>query len=75
MRDYDDEPWCLEFDAHQDAHRFCTVHQAAWCRICDEGICPQCIHDPHCRSCHAALEYEEHEWDCPHAVEAQERER
>ena len=60
------EPWCLDEDGHKALHDFCVDHQAVWCRKCD-ACCPECVDDPHCRSCHAALNEEDHDWDCPHA--------
>lgn len=71
---YDDEhadlrePWCNNFEGHADLHEFCSDHQAAWCRGCDRQ-CPDCVHDPHCRWCHCALNEEYHDWDCPCADE------
>lgn len=65
------EPWCKDIDGHVKAHRFCTDHQASWCRICDQG-CPQCFDDPHCPECHASLNSEFHDWDCSYAGEDDE---
>lgn len=58
------EPWCRDFEGHKAGHEFCVDHQAAWCRICDHGQCPECVDDPHCPGCHCALFEEEHDWDC-----------
>lgn len=63
------EPWCLNFEGHVEAHRFCTDHQAMWCRLCDQHGCPQCVDDPHCPECHCQLYSEFHEWDCSYADE------
>lgn len=67
--DYDSErePWCHDFENHKPSHEFCSDHQAMWCRLCDEGQCPDCVHDPHCRYCHCALFEEYHNWDCLYA--------
>lgn len=65
--DYDGEPWCYEFEAHASAHRFCSHHQAAWCRICDEGQCPDCVDDPRCSDCGCSLLEDYHDWDCMYA--------
>ncbi len=62
--DYTDEPWCENFDGHKAKHQFCAEHQVSWCRVCDEGICPDCVNDPHCPECGAALFDEYHDWDC-----------
>jgi hypothetical protein len=61
------EPWCRDLEGHKVAHRFCSDHQAMWCHICDRRGCPQCEDDPHCQECHAALESENHDWDCSYA--------
>jgi hypothetical protein len=61
------EPWCRDESSHVEAHRFCSDHQAMWCRLCGPHGCPQCQHDPHCPECHAALESENHDWDCSYA--------
>jgi hypothetical protein len=58
------EPWCRDFEGHKALHEFCGDHQASWCRKCDHGICPECVDDPHCRDCGAALFEEDHNWDC-----------
>ena len=60
------EAWCVDFVGHQGSHEFCVDHRKAWCRICD-GFCVDCLHDPHCRYCHVALNEEFHDWDCPYA--------
>jgi len=59
------EPWCRDIDKHSaaGAHDFCADHQIAWCRLCDR-ICPECVDDPRCVECGAALFEEDHEWDC-----------
>lgn len=62
------EPWCKDLDGHTAVHRFCVDHQAAWCLIC-EGGCDQCVDDPHCPECHAALTEEYHDWDCSYGDE------
>lgn len=61
--------WCEDTDRHKDAHRFCSDHQAMWCRLCDRHGCPQCVDDPHCPECHVGLNSEEHDWDCSYAGE------
>jgi len=63
---YPGEPWCEDFEGHAKAHEFCVDHQASWCLVCDR-CCPECIHDPHCRYCHCALNEENHDWDCAYA--------
>lgn len=61
------EPWCQEFDSHKASHVFCTVHQIMWCRRCERHGCPDCVDDPHCPECHAAIFTEFHDWDCSYA--------
>lgn len=65
--DYEGDPWCKDFEAHKRAHEFCGHHQAAWCRVCDKGGCPDCVDDPHCPDCGCALFEEYHDWDCSYA--------
>ena len=60
----EDGPWCKDFDGHARSHEFCGDHQVSWCRVCDRGICPECVDDPHCPECHCAMNEEEHDWDC-----------
>lgn len=62
------EPWCKDFVAHKLAHRFCSDHQAMWCRVCDNG-CPECFDDPRCAECHCSLFEDYHDWDCSYAGE------
>ena len=74
--DYDDheyrDQWCLDFDGHKALHEFCGHHQAAWCRKCDHGQCPECVDDPRCRDCGVSLLEEDHDWDCMYAGEDDE---
>lgn len=68
--DYEREPWCRDFENHKTLHEFCGHHQAVWCRKCDRhGQCPECVEDPHCPRCGAAIFQEEHNWDCIYAGE------
>jgi hypothetical protein len=61
------DTWCSDFAGHSALHEFCGHHQAAWCRKCDGGTCPECMEDPHCPDCGAALFQEDHDWDCLYA--------
>jgi hypothetical protein len=69
--DYRDQ-WCRDFEGHKALHEFCGHHQAAWCRKCDHGQCPECVDDPHCCDCGVALFQEDHDWDCMYAGEDDE---
>lgn len=72
MTSYDDDDlgrgeWCRDFQNHDRFHAFCGPHQTMWCRTCEGETCPECVDDPRCRLCGAAIFEEYHDWDCPDA--------